>query len=186
MLKQVLARLPVSVIHVVPAYLPPLRTGPRADPRHRVNMVRLGIEGHDRLLCDTREIDRRGTSYTVLTLESLRFEYPSRRLALILGRDAFERLPQWHRWREILELADIVVINRPGNEAPACPPEWLESPPAPRLDPEARIGQVVFLDIVPCAISATELRRRLSAGGDVTGMLAPSVLQYIEANHLYG
>ena len=56
----------------------------------------------------------RGRSYTVLTLEELRAEEPARPLALIVGADAFLGLPTWHRWREIFDLAHVVVVARPG------------------------------------------------------------------------
>ena len=65
---------------------------------------------------------RTGRSYTVTTLEELRDEDPARALALIVGADAFLGLPTWHRWREIFELAHVVVVARPGCRArrPRC------------------------------------------------------------------
>jgi len=36
----------------------------------------------------------------------------------LLGMDAFLGLPNWHRWREILDLAHVVVATRPGWKAP--------------------------------------------------------------------
>ncbi len=41
-------------------------------------------------------------------------EEPSRPLALIVGADAFLELPTWHRWRELFELAHVIVVARPG------------------------------------------------------------------------
>ena len=79
---------------------------------------------------DRREIDRPGPSYTVPTLESLRARIAARPLALIVGADAFLGLPQWHRWRELFDLAHIVVVGAPGDRrstahcAPALVPEW--------------------------------------------------------------
>ena len=49
-------------------------------------------------------------------------EYPHRSLCLLLGMDAFLGLPNWHRWRELLELAHIVVAHRPGWRAPTTGP----------------------------------------------------------------
>ncbi len=69
---------------------------------------------------DDREITRPGRSYTVMTLEELRAEAPARPLALIVGADALAGLPQWHRWREIFELAHIVVVARPGVRVRGC------------------------------------------------------------------
>ena len=55
--------------------------------------------------------------FTVDTLLDLRREYPERSLCLYCsGMDAFLGMPHWHRWREIFELAHVVVAHRPGLE----------------------------------------------------------------------
>jgi nicotinate-nucleotide adenylyltransferase len=178
LLDAVLARLPLDVIHVVPAAVPPLRPQPVAGTAHRVEMVRLAISDKPRLLCDTREVEQQGTSYTVLTLESLRREFPRDRLSLILGRDAFDQLPRWRRADDILAMADILVVNRPGYPGDRKPA---------RKQPETgpATTRIVELEIPPTDVSATEVRRRLAAGEDVTGMLPDEVLSYIHANQLY-
>ena len=63
-----------------------------------------------------------GVSYSVDTLTELRRENPERSLCLLLGMDAFLGMPNWHRWREIFDLAHIVVAHRPGWRAPAQGP----------------------------------------------------------------
>jgi nicotinate-nucleotide adenylyltransferase len=176
LLDEVLTRLPFDVIHVVPAAVPPLRPQPVAGAAQRVEMVRLAIRDKPALFCDTREVEQKGPSYTVLTLQSLRREFPLGQLSLILGRDAFDQLPRWHRAEDILSLARIVVVNRPG---------YADSQePTPKLRP-AGSARTVELEIPPTDISATEVRRRLAAGEDVTGMLPDEVLSYIHENHLY-
>lgn len=171
---------------MVPAAVPPLRPQPAADPGHRVKMVELAIAGRERLVCDRREIDREGISYTVLTLEELQRELPGSRLALILGRDAFDKLPKWHRFDALRRLADIVVINRPGYDDPSEAPAWMgREPIRASLDRSAPPGRVVALSMPPSNISATGLRRRLAGGGDASSMLAPAVLSYIREHRLY-
>jgi nicotinate-nucleotide adenylyltransferase len=32
----------------------------------------------------------------------------------VIGSDAFRGLPTWHRWQEVLDLAHLVVLRRPG------------------------------------------------------------------------
>ena len=63
---------------------------------------------------DDREVRKAGPSYSVETLAELRHEYPDRSLCLIVGMDAFLSLPKWHQWRELLQLAHLVVAHRPG------------------------------------------------------------------------
>ena len=99
-------------VRLVPAADPPHRPPPGASATHRLAMLELAIAGHDGLTIDTREIERGGKSYTVLTLEELRAEAPTRPLILVLGADAFRGLPTWHRWDEILALAHVAVAAR--------------------------------------------------------------------------
>jgi nicotinate-nucleotide adenylyltransferase len=171
---------------VIPAAVPPLRSQPVADATHRAAMVRLAIEGSPGLVCDTREIDRDGTSYTVHTLEEMRRDLPESRLLLILGRDAFDRLPKWCRFEDIRRLADILVVNRPGFDIASRIPDWLDGESiASRLDPLAPPGRILALEIPPTDISATTLRRRLAAKEDVGDVLPARVLSYIKVNRLY-
>src|SRR3546814_15170099 len=62
-----------------------------------------------------REILRAGVSYTVETLAELRHDFPRAALVLIMGSDAFEHLHTWSRWQQLIELAHIAAIPRPGN-----------------------------------------------------------------------
>ena len=73
-------------------------------------------------------------SYTVDTLKSFRDELGAERpICLLLGMDAFLGLPQWHRWRELLDLAHVVVAHRPGWNAPHTGElgDWLRTRAAP-------------------------------------------------------
>ncbi len=79
-------------------------------------MVRAAVEGQNAFVVDDREMRRSGVSYSVDTLLDLRREFPDRSLCLLLGMDAFLGMPNWHRWREIFDLAHVVVAHRPGLE----------------------------------------------------------------------
>ena len=106
--------LAFSAVRLVPAGDPPHRHVPVASANHRLAMVELAIAGNPGLEVDAREVLRQGPSYTIETLEELRAEDPPRALALIVGADAFLGLPAWHRWRELFDLAHVVVVARPG------------------------------------------------------------------------
>ena len=85
-------------------------------------MVQAAIADQPSFVVDDREVRRSGVSYSVDTLTELRREHPRRSLCLLLGMDAFLGLPNWHRWREILALAHVVVAHRPGWRAPTSGP----------------------------------------------------------------
>jgi nicotinate-nucleotide adenylyltransferase len=193
--REVRKALTLASVRVIPAGDPPHRAAPVATAVQRLAMVELAVEGIDGLVADRREIDRPGRSYTVLTLASLRDEFATQPLALIVGADAFAGLPAWHRWTEIFTLAHVVVVARPGQSLEDSMPELLRREWVPRLvsDP-ARLGTspaglILVQSITPHDISASSIRAQLARGAAgiaaVRGLLPPAVLAYIDRNQLY-
>lgn len=163
-------------VRLMPAQVPPHRPAPVASAAQRVRMLQLALAGQQRLMLDTRELERAGPSYTFDTLRSLRAEFgDSRPLILLLGADAFAGLPSWHRWRELFELAHIVVLTRPGHGAAL--PEELAVAVAPRRVDSARAlhdiaaGHVFDLAVTPLEISASQVRALLAAGNEPRWLL---------------
>ena len=110
--------LKLAEVRFLPTGIPPHRERTLADAALRVEMVRAAVADQPAFVVDDREVRRAGASYTVDTLTELRAEHPHRSLCLLLGMDAFLGLPAWHRWRELFELAHVVVAHRPGWKAP--------------------------------------------------------------------
>src|SRR3984893_2121982 len=96
----------------LPTGPPPHRPQLYPSPERRLQMVRAAVADQPSFVVDDREVRRSGLSYSVDTLTELRREYPQASLCLLLGMDAFLGLPNWHRWRELLTLAHIVVAHR--------------------------------------------------------------------------
>jgi nicotinate-nucleotide adenylyltransferase len=188
------ALAPIDV-RLVPGRDPPHRHAPHASAAHRLAMLRLALQEFPHLAIDAREIERSGKSYTVLTLESLRSEAPARPRVLILGADVLLGLTTWHRWREIFDLAHLLVVHRPGialaieRMAPQLAIEWerriARDPAVLRQRPA---GAIVVQPVTPQPISASAIRAALARGApdEVQGLLPAPVLAYIETNRLYG
>ena len=119
---ELLQALRLTEVRFMPAGNPPHREQPLATADLRLQMVKAATEGQHGFLVDDREIRREGPSYSVDTLATLRAEHPDRSLCLIVGMDAFLGLPKWYQWREILQLAHVVVAHRPGWRAPGMGP----------------------------------------------------------------
>jgi nicotinate-nucleotide adenylyltransferase len=152
-------------VRMVPARTPPHRPPPMADVAGRVALLRAALAGQDRLVLDTRELDRDGPSYTVDTLASLRAEIgPDRPLVLLVGADAFAGLASWHLWQDLFGLAHIGVLTRPGGHhaLPAELAAFVEGRRTPRLHGPA--GQVIDIAITPLDIAATAIREAFAAG----------------------
>lgn len=184
-------------VRLIPSGQPPHRQAPGSAAADRLAMVHLATASNPRLVVDEGEVRTPQPSFTVLTLERLRAEFgPARPLVLILGADAFEGLPAWHRWRELFDLAHIAVANRPGfaphgRRWPGVLSPELEGACRHRLgtDPaalaETPAGRVVAFDMTPLAISASLIRDLLKAGHSARYLLPDTVLDYIQSHRLY-
>jgi nicotinate-nucleotide adenylyltransferase len=138
---------------------------------------------------DDREVRRSGVSYSVDTLIELRAEFPQRSLCLLLGMDAFLGLPNWHRWREILELAHVVVATRPGWKAPTMGPlgaVMVDHGTGTIRDlHEKTAGRVYIHANTQLEISSTELRQLIIAGRDPRYLVPDAVRQIIRETRCY-
>jgi len=187
--------LGLAEVRLVPARDPPHRESPMASASDRLAMLKLAVAEFPGLVVDERELHREGKSYTVDTLTALRREFPARPLLLLLGADAFRGLPTWHRWRELFDLAHLVVVERPGVDLEAGLPAPLLAVLRERLvaAPESllsrRAGAILRQPIAPLDVSATEIREHLAGGPGAAemnrGLLPPAVLAYIDLHHLY-
>jgi nicotinate-nucleotide adenylyltransferase len=187
--------LGLSEVRLVPAGDPPHRHRPKASAVDRLAMLKLAVTEFPGLVVDDRELRRGGKSYTVDTLADLRREFPGHPLLLLLGADAFRGLPTWHRWRELFDLAHLVVVARPGIDLEAALPPPLRAILRERLvaDPGSLFsrpaGAILEQGIEPIDVSATSIREQVAKGAPVAefppGLLPPAVLAYIDLHHLY-
>ena len=183
-------------VRFIPAGQPPHRGQPFASPQQRLEMTRLGIADNPLFALDERETFKLTPSYSVETLLDLRCELGGvQSLCLFMGADAFLGLTTWHRWRELLGLAHIVVAQRPGvagiTRAAATLPAELRDELNRRLANEpaalqdAPAGAILVQPITALDISATQIRSDLAAGRSPRYLLPDAVLDYIRTNGLY-
>jgi nicotinate-nucleotide adenylyltransferase len=179
----------LSEVRFVPARLPPHRPPTVAPEALRLRMLEAALAGFPAFVLDQRELHRAGPSYMVDTLVSLRAEMPTRPLCLMLGMDAFAGLPAWHRWREIPELAHVVVGCRPGAPARAGGEAGalLAEREVTGAEALARrpAGLVLVRDITQLDISSSAIRTLVAAGGSPRYLVPDGVLELMERTHIY-
>lgn len=133
---------------------------------HRLKMAELACEGLAGIRVSDFEIHLPIPSYTITTLTELSATYPQHQFSLVIGADNWERFGRWYKSEEIIEHYPLMVYRRPG-----C-----------RIAVPARQSErVTIVDTPLYDVSSTEIRNHQK-----TDMLAPSVLNYIRDNHLYG
>ena len=187
---EVCEALGLREMRMLPSSLPPHRDTPHAGAAQRLAMLRLALEGQSSLVADTRELEREGPSYMVDTLISLRSEVGDEPLCLVLGADAYLTLESWHRWRELPELAHLVVAHRPGWRLEESAPGLRELFGGRHVQSPAELatqssGLLWLQPVTQLDISATRIRRLIAEGRSPRYLLPDSVLDYIRAQGLY-
>jgi nicotinate-nucleotide adenylyltransferase len=186
-------QLGLSEVRFIPSGKPWHRGAPGATPMQRMEMVSLAIAGNPRFVLDEREVRKNSPGYTLETLSELRQEMGSEQpVCLLVGADAFLGLPSWHRWRELFELAHIVVACRPGfsllqermdealreeaGQRASTDPNDLQGRPG---------GRIMACQITPLDISATAIRAQIQVEKSPRYLLPEAVLDYIRVNQIY-
>ena len=161
---------------LIPSNVPPHRSAAMASAADRLEMTRLAAAGHPRLEISDIELRRPGPSYTVDTLRQLRTERPEDELCLVLGWDAARDIRAWRSPDELVQLATLVIVARPGYSHPS--PFELA---AAGID----AGRVMICDAPTPDVEATDVRRLIEEGGSLHGVLDPAVELYIRDRGLY-
>jgi nicotinate-nucleotide adenylyltransferase len=156
----------------VPAGSQPFKieTPPVASGRDRVEMVRLAIADDANYVVDDAEINRKGLSYTVDTLEHLAGRHRGAKLFLLLGADALAGFPKWRDPARIRSLATLAVMARSDGAGSKS---------------SSVVDGAVTVSTRRVDVSSTEVRARLRAGKSIKGFVPEGVERFIEARGLY-
>lgn len=165
--------LGLSRVIFVPSARPPHKSGGDvASVEHRLEMVRLAIDGNPRLALSDLEVRRPEPSYTVETVRQFRRELGEHeKLYFIMGADS---LAQFFTWKDPLELissCEFVVVPRPG----VGPGDG-----DPRIREKAHL-----LDTPLIGISSSDIRDRVRTGRSIRYLVSPAVNAYIREKNLY-
>ena len=157
---------------LVPTMISPHKTDAAVSSGlHRLAMLREGVKSNPFFQVSDAEIERGGISYTVDTLRMMAESHRGDQLYLLIGADNLSEFRTWKDPAEIVKLARLVVMNRPGF-------------------PSARGDHGLPENIIQCSvpsidISATEIRRRVANGLTISYLVPPGVARYIGRHRLY-
>lgn len=171
----------------MPSHRPAHRGPTGASSKQRIAMLSLAVGRVPRLVVDAREALRDESTYTFDTLSEIKKEQPDATILFFLGMDSFAAFDTWQNWEGILELANLVVLNRPGavhsNFSLQLLDRQLSANGAEILN--GGTGVVQSCDVTQLAISATDVRRRIANHLSVRFLLPDAVTEYISENDLY-
>lgn len=176
-------RFALNQVLFAPVGLQPLKpqtTG--ATFEERLAMTTLACMGDLRFTPSTIDAARPDglPNYTIDTLRLLHQSMPDAQIFNLIGADSFLSLARWRDPHQLLELAEWIVVSRPGYSSSGL----IEDPPDLKLTPAQRT-HIHVLDTVHEDVAATNLRERLRAGDPCKDLLPPQVSGYIQHHHLY-
>lgn len=177
----------LNTLYLAPNHRPAHRGPTQASTPHRIAMLQLAIENTQRLAVDAREAMRDKPSYTVDTLTEIHQEQPDAQLLFFMGLDAFAKFDTWHQWQRVLELANLVVMRRPGAAHSDFSSQLLatQQTNCGITVSDTKSGVIEECDVTQLAISATDVRRRIDQQLTVRFLLPEAVSEYIVTESLY-
>lgn len=188
-------RLGVDV-NLVPAADPPHKDATHADAGHRSRMVELAVAGERGLRVDRRELARERPSYSIDTLAEVRNEVGGAAAVVwVIGADSLAGLHRWHRWRELIDVAHILAVGRPGFSLDPAGFGSIDRELAAELGGRVRAvddlldkpaGSLALLPMEPPRTeSSTAVRARIAHDESWMSQVPPPVAGYIVRHRLY-
>ncbi|MGZ3863468.1 MAG: nicotinate (nicotinamide) nucleotide adenylyltransferase [Bacteroidia bacterium] len=136
---------------------------------HRLAMVRLAVEDHDRLKASNIEFKLPQPSYTINTLAHLKEKYPKKEFSLIMGMDNLQTFHKWKNYEQILKNHKLYVYPRPRLEAG----KFADHP------------QVILTDAPQMDISSSFIRKAIKEKKNVDCFMPEKVAVYINEMNFY-
>ena len=166
----------------IPAKRSPLKGFlPKANDKHRLEMISLAISGEKNFEVNDCELKKPAPSYTLETVKQFQDEYGNDTLIYwLIGADSVDDLTYWYQIVELIDTCILTTMYRAGCAEPDFSKFEHEWGPNRIEKLRQNIIQTPLVDI-----SSTEIRGRLATGRDVSDMLAPSVAEYIDKHGLY-
>lgn len=137
------------------------RLAPFAD---RVALCELAFEGLRQVTVSRIEEELPRPNRTLATLQRLKQQHPGDSLRLLVGSDVLADAAKWHAFGEVMNLAPLLVVPRPGYE---------------------ETGPVLMPDVSSTQVRELLARRDALALRELGALVPRSVLDYALENQLY-
>ena len=186
--RAVAERIELDRVVLLPSKYPPHKqSADLIDAAHRIEMIKIAIQGEPLFECSDVDVAREGPTFTIDTVSAFLQELgpdpklgPDVELSWIIGGDSLAELATWHRVAELVDTCRIVTALRPGFDR-------IDFGPLAKLLSVDRIARLKA-DIVRTPlidISATNIRDRIARGRSIRYLVPDTVGEYIEQHGLY-
>ncbi len=171
--------LHLDKLFVMPAHTPPHKKGKTLSPdADRLEMCRIAFENLPKVVVSDYEIKQGGTSYTYLTCQYFREQYPNAEIFWIVGTDMLRDFPTWKNPKAILQNVTLAVCSRAEKNT-----DWWQAE-------QEKFNELFGMNFQKFSykgadVSSTKIRVLAGAGMDLTPYTTKNVAQYIHEKGLY-
>lgn len=138
-------------------------------PEHRINMIKLSIEGIPYFDWTDFEIKNKDVSYTIETIHEMKKHFDE--IELIIGEDNIQTFDKWNSPEEIIRLVTLIVLGRKTISNEESDNQY--------------INKAIYLNTPRIDISSTVIRERVKMGLPINFLVPQKVLKYIYDINLY-
>lgn len=146
------------------------------DKSHRINMLKTVIEDNEHFDLSLWEINNKGKSYTVKTIDYFKNKYNVDKINLIIGTDSLAQIFNWYQPEYVLSNSNLIVAKRSGYS-------YSEAMKDQRLRKYQE--NISLLDNSLIDISSTMIRKYVKENKSIRYLTPDSIIKYINKNKLY-
>ena len=169
--QEIMLQCALDRVVFMPSGEPPLKRS-MASAEDRARMVSLAVRDYPEFELSRFELSRPGKSYTIDTLRHLRRDMgEDTEIFLIIGADNAVEMGDWFDPEGVLDLAHVIVAERPGFERA-------------RVDPVFK-SKMRFVETPLLDISSTAIRERVRTKRPISFFVPDAVADYIITQGLY-
>ena len=171
--EEAVKQLKLKKLLIIPTFESPHKATKLAPFDDRAEMCRLAF-GHI-AGAEVSDVERRlgGTSFTINTVRELKRQFPDEQIFLLIGGDMLFSFDQWFKYEAILNEVRVCAVARGGDSY------------SDMLEFANELGKIRVLPTQAVDISSTEIREKISAGGDISGLVPEGAAEYIAQHGLY-
>lgn len=166
--------LSLDKIIFIPAAIPPHKEHLQITENNlRWQMLKLAIESNSAFEGCSIELDKKGISFSIDTIELIRKKRNLSRdqLYFIIGADSLRDIHTWYRPEDIFKLSRVVVVPRPGVDLAKVSHKFR--------------NQIINVDAPLIEISSSKIRELIRSGKSIRYLVPDRVEQFIRQHKLY-
>lgn len=183
-----LAETAVAQLHLEQVIWIPSKNPPHKQAalfEHRVAMLELATKNNPAFTISLIESERSGISYAINTLMDLSACYPNTHWYWIIGLDAFQTLPRWHRGQELAQMCDWLIAPRLVGGETIAQSEIICKQVEQKFREKSYTIHWYLLHTPLVRVSSSMIRELYHQGDSIRDLVPESVRLYITTHKLY-